>query len=185
MKKWLVVLSSFVLVVSYQNCAQNPGLQDVPEEANVARYEKYSTESVTSATLWDNKSQRLLDLDLTNGKIEGFEEYGNKPGQLYCLRDGELESLNNFLKSAEVCEPVLETQTDDDVMCSTVYKYPYAALLFSKDEVRLGESMSGCDVPTDLCGDKAAKFKNFVSCVIDKIDERGCGNSTVVEECRL
>lgn len=183
MKKWLIVISSFVLVVSYQNCAQNPGLQDSLEVAGVARYEKYSAESATTATLWDNKNQRLLDVDLSSGQIEGFEEYGNKPGQLYCLRSGELESLNAFLKSAEVCEPVLANT--EDVMCSTVYKYPYAALLFAKDEVRLGESMSGCDVPTDLCDDKSAKFKTFVSCVINKLDERSCGDNAVVEECKF
>lgn len=184
MKKWFVVLSSFVLVVSYQNCAQNPGLQETPESASPSSYQKFSTQSATAATLWDNSNQRLLDVDLKTGRIEGYEEYGNKPGQLYCLRDSELESLTKFLKSSEICEPVLQVQ-DQEVMCSTIYKYPYAALLFSKDEIRLGEAMSGCDVPTDLCGESSAKFKSFASCVISKLDQRGCGDQSAVEECKL
>jgi hypothetical protein len=50
-----------------------------------------------------------------------------------------------------------------------VYRYPYATMIGQGEEVRLGEQVNGCDAPTDLCADKAAKLQAWSKALVESL----------------
>ena len=176
-KKWIFILSSLVLILSFQNC-QKSELNNVrPEAANlsdVTSYNKTSASDTSIVQVWDYDQGRTLDVDVSNGRIAVYLNYGSDRAQDICLTDSEKQELQALLSSAEVCEPVLPADHFLNRQCTMNYRYPYAVLVQGSDQIKLGEMTSGCDVPTDLCGNKAQELQNFAQHLLASSDQRAC-----------
>lgn len=179
MKKFSVLLGLFILIVSFQNCAQRrvdleqSDTSGLPSNKSTGEVIEMPITEVKKVVLWDSSGMQFLDLDLSNGRMTAFEEGGTVLGKNYCLSSNELSEVKTILLNASVCEPRLDPQLKDQV-CTMLYQYPYASIDTGKNEYRLGEMTSGCDLPTDLCGDKASMLKNFVSSVISTLPNKSC-----------
>lgn len=172
MRKLVVLIGVLSLIVSFQNCAPQNSLNQMSGEAP-ATYEKYSALPADQVTFWDYAKYRYIDVDLNSGMMSTFEKLGEERGEIYCMKKDELAQLHSILDSADVCEPVLE-QVQEGKVCTMLYSYPYASLKTSGNEIRLGETMSGCDVPVDLCEEKAFQFRNFVSSILQTLEAHAC-----------
>lgn len=175
MKKWAVVISIFALIVSFQNCSKHQSDPSLIEKQEPVNYNKFSTEGADHLVMWDMQHQQFLDLNLNNGKMIPVEKYGDQPisSDTYCLSAQELQQVTGIISQAEICEPIANPNQLQKV-CTQVYTYPYATLASQDAEVRLGEKIDGCSVPTDLCGSKAQELKDFVGLVVGSINQRVC-----------
>jgi hypothetical protein len=168
-----------ILVFSFQNCSNSNFATSSQSAGGVAASNKSG--SMVPATefnrfmIWDNEHQQILEVDLQNGEMIAFEDYGNVRGEKYCLTPSELSEVKTILSSSSVCIPDIEEKAEkEQQMCAMLYQYPYASLANKQDEYRLGEKTSGCDVPSDLCGDKGPMLKNFTTFVIRNLANKKC-----------
>jgi len=172
MKKYAILGVMVLLTLSFQNCGKvNQG--DMGNDANgnpPAQYNKYSTADYSTLSLWDYARYQYLDLDLQSGQIVAFEEAGQVRGKTYQLKADVLAEAQQIMAGAEICEPVINSTDIENRVCTMNYRYPYAILVQQGDEARLGEITSGCDVPVDLCGDKAQKLHQWVTNIVDHLD---------------
>lgn len=172
MRKLVVLIGVLSLIVSFQNCAPQNQSSPMSGEAP-ATYEKYSALPADQVTFWDYEKYRYVDVDLASGMMSTFEKLGEERGEIYCMKSDELSQLHAILDSADVCEPVLE-QVQEGKVCTMLYSYPYASLKTSGSEIRLGERISGCDIPVDLCEEKASQFRNFVGSIVQNLEAHAC-----------
>lgn len=181
-KKIVFFASLLFVIVSFQNCSQPP--ESIQQESNQTSvdeksFNKYSTDGVQNIVMWDFERQQFLDLNLESGQILPFEQYGSDVSKTAesvpkCASSEDLAKLNEILQGSSICEPVQSADQFKDRACTMLYEYPYASLLGGGDEVKLGERTSGCDQPVDLCGDKAALLKQFVTTFIQNLDQKNC-----------
>lgn len=173
MKKRYALLGScsLFLVLFFQNCGKPPASSENGTSAGVVgstqQYNKFSVDSFTTVSVWDFMRNRYLDVDLKTGKVTAFEEAGQVTGESFQLSAEKLASLGEILTGAEVCEPIVNPADLEGRACNMAYRYPYVALVDKSDEVRLGEKTSSCDVPIDLCGDKAASLKSWSTSLVE------------------
>lgn len=171
-KKYLVLCSVFMLIVSFQNCSK-VGQTNIDSSGNLIQgqqYNKYSVEPYPILSLWDYTRYQYLDLDLSTGHMEAFEEAGQVSGNTYCLKSSQLAEVQQILAGAEICEPIVYKASDaGNLACTMNYRYPYAILTNSGEEVRLGEMTSGCDAPIDLCEVKAQDLRRWTENVVDHL----------------
>ncbi len=179
MKRGLVFIGFFsLLMVSFQNCSQhNFATQQSVGESTTALSKSAGVQPATDftqLTLWDNQNQQILDVNLTNGEMVAFEDYGSVRGAKFCLTADELTEVKTILANSSVCVPDIDLKNAKDQICTMLYQYPYASLSNAKDEIKLGERTSGCDQPSDLCDDKGAMLKNFSASVLKNLEQRKC-----------
>ena len=174
MKKYSILgLFSLLLVLTFQNCGQAPNAWDTKAAGAATpsnqQYNKYAVEGFSTLSLYDMANHRFLDLNLSNGQVVAFEEAGQVRGETYQISDEKLSEVNSILAGAEICEPVVDSRDLEDRMCTMEYGYPYSILSDRVEEVRLGERASGCDIPVDLCGDKAKQLRASVKSIVESL----------------
>jgi hypothetical protein len=177
MRKTYLAVIGFVLVLSFQNCSQapQPGGKDVGAgEASAPTYNKYSVSSYSTLAVWDYVRSQYLDVNLQTGEMVSYAEAGQVRGETFCVPLAQMKELHQILNSAEVCEPIVNSQELAGQVCTMQYRYPYASLVDKSDEVRLGEKTNGCDVPIDLCGDKAQQLKNWTKSIVSNLSQMTC-----------
>lgn len=175
MKKYSVIaVTGFFLVLFFQNCGAPPANMDAETQAGLSpsgqQYNKYSVQEFPTLSLWDFNHNRFLDLDLQSGQMVAYEQGGQVRGETFQLRPQQIEELQSILDSAEICEPIIDPQDREGRMCSMAYRYPYAILLAQGEEVRLGEKADSCDLPVDLCGDKAKILQGWVTKTVNSLE---------------
>ena len=180
MKKWVVLIASAIVVVSFQNCGK-PQLQNEssiiqPSASETSQFNKFSTEGVKNMTMWDGDRTRFLDLDLGTGVMVAVENYGDdQSGSThYCLSESKKSEINSILQDSEICEPVEKSKSEKNEVCTMIYTYPYAILSADGIEVRLGERTDGCQKPVDLCGAKAQLLKEKVQNLLQNLNQYSC-----------
>lgn len=179
MKRGLIFTAFFsLLMISFQNCSQhNFATQSASSAASTAQVKSTGSQPATEFSqlaLWDNQNQQILDVNLVSGEMVAYEDYGSVRGEKYCMTADELKEVKAILANSSVCVPDVDLKDAKEQMCAMLYQYPYASLSNSKDEVRLGERTSGCDLPADLCEDKGAMLKNFSAAVLKNLEQRKC-----------
>ncbi len=174
MKKYTMLgISGFFLIFFFQNCGAPPATTDSPHSAGVIssnqQFNKYAVDDFPVLSMWDYKQLRYLDLDLSTGQMVAYEENGQTRGDSFQLPAEKLSELKTLLQSAEVCEPIVNLEERANRMCTMAYTYPYAILSDKAGEIRLGEKTDGCDVPVDLCGEKAAQLLTFTQSIVESL----------------
>ncbi len=168
----VIGLAAF-LVVFFQNCGKPPASQSSGESSGVTsvdqKFNKYQVAGLNTVAVWDDSKQRFLDVDLSNGSVQAYEQAGRVAGATYQLSNEQLVSLKGILQQAEVCEPVEKSAQQKDIACTMVYVYPYATLVSQNQQTKLGEQTSGCDVPVDLCDDKSNQLKDWSKSLVDSL----------------
>lgn len=167
----LVVL--VLMIASFQNCgkvqqADISSSQKAAADSTVPQFNKFSIEGYGILSLWDYKRLQYLDIELRTGVIKVYEEAGQSPGPTMQLKKEELDFAKAILASAQVCEPIVQLPPEGQ-NCSMIYRYPYAILVDRGDEIRLGEMTNGCDVPVDLCEQKAEQLKQWSSRIVEHL----------------
>lgn len=155
--------SLVVLVFAFQNCGKPGNIGQMNPGPNGEVF-KVSTSQFRDVVLPDESNRRTLDLNIDSGTIKSSD------GNRYCLNNSDLKEIQDLLNTASVCEPAKR----DDLICTMIYKLPYAQLRSSSMELALGEARSGCDQGLDLCGDAGIKLRAFVADVISGIDGMQC-----------
>lgn len=172
MRQYLIAGAILVVMMAFQNCGKSTdqaftaGELSSPYTMNKSRADQFS-----SLVMTDASSANFLEVDLSSGQIHGYDDRGIATGARYCLGDRDRLQLDELLKGAEVCEPVSQPQGENCVM---IYQFPYASLKSAGREVALGEKHHGCQVPTDLCGDRAGQLKSLVASLLSRVDGLTC-----------
>lgn len=92
---------------------------------------------------------RVIKVDLKNGQAVLLTSDGLGQERSINLPKGFVEHILRTLAKAQFCLP--PQNTDPNRMCTMIYGYPYAVLFAGQQELRLGESTSGCDKGPDIC----------------------------------
>jgi len=181
MKKYLGIVVVGVLLISFQNCRQvncDPNGKNCEAAAGKPQqeiqYEKTKVEGFTKLVVWDYQRNQFLDLDLKTGELTAFEQAGSVRGSKYCLNSTDTKRVNEILIGSEICKPLDNLSSNPETVCAQVYKYPYASLVNSRDEIHLGEKTDGCQIPTDLCGSKAQELLQFTTGIVVNLDKLVC-----------
>lgn len=173
MRKYFGLLAVFLLVISFQNCAQ---VHNNPEQASSlgAGVIQVSTKAITQLVLWNPNQDQYLDVNLNDGKMIAYENFGEIRGASYCLSTEELFQLKSILTTSDICEPKVDYSVAKDRVCTMLYKYPYVSIVQDSVEYRLGEMNTGCDIPTDLCGEQGSRLRAFAAAVVGNLEARAC-----------
>lgn len=150
----------------FQNCGKVANLQQVNPSSTPTEVYKIEAKQFRDVIIPDMSKNRNLDLDVDSGIVR------DGSGNRFCLDSSSIQEIQNILASANVCQPT--PSNDPDVVCTMIYKYPYARLKSASLDLALGEARNGCDKGMDLCGDAASKLRVFVSGVISRIDGMRC-----------
>jgi hypothetical protein len=177
MKKKYALLSSLAIfmIIFFQNCGKPQQLSNQVSDSTVGvisanqQFNKYSTEGFSSISLWDFKHYRFLDLNMKTGRMVAFEEAGQVRGETYQLPAEKIAELQVIMQDSEICEPIVKSEDFEGRMCTMAYRYPYAILFEQGEEVRLGEKTDGCDVPVNLCGQKAEQLEVWTKSVVQAL----------------
>lgn len=175
MKQYMVAAAILVVMMAFQNCGQAPGSNAFSTGSNeipANQMTKIKADQFTSVVMTDADKARFLEVDIASGKVNGFDDRGISTGDHFCIGERDRAQLEDLLKAAEVCEPAAAAPQGEN--CMMVYKYPYAQLKNSSHEVNLGEKHNGCEVPADLCGDRAVHLKSLVDSLVKRVDHMAC-----------
>ena len=178
MNRWIFLTASLVMMVGFQNCAQqklNDSIEQVqsltdgaPESekifpdgdlAHVDTVEipfRYQDSNVRSQAEFMKNGRILLSVD--NGFIMAVDEGGQQMGDKdHCMKSEDRESLRSILDRANVCRGKQKV-ADENAMCIQVYQEGYASLYKSSEKIELGSAGNPCAPPLfDLCGEGALK----------------------------
>lgn len=202
MKKWMTALAFGCLIVSFQNCSKtnfssdagsnaqslnqvNPATEDPvtslkPDEAQaillpntpVLDAQLQSTQSkAADANPFDSNS---LSLNPKTGVINVLSADGSAdPDQLFCLSSEQIAQLEGLLNTARICAGE-DLSANQDMACQLDYRFPYAKLQFTGQDVTLGERFSGCHTGTDLCGEGSKALQNFLAGLVTNLKNQAC-----------
>jgi hypothetical protein len=180
--------------VAFQNCAKKD-LNDLQTDASAQQSVKSEDLSAVSpsnaveinfANSLDGVSfsvsskpiARDLDvyeysLNLESGVIKGLDtEQKEIAGKNFCLKDAELSELKAILETAKMCGA--QQNTDPQLICTAIYREPYAELVFEDKAISVGEATSGCSKGADLCGAHADLLKAFIKSVVVDMANKSC-----------
>lgn len=193
----LLSFSSVVLIGTFQNCAQSSGSAaftptnsgNAIGNENTDSLEKVDNVDLSNAdfilislrSLYADANQRRsakdiqnLQINLNNGEMKVVDTDGSilDPVRL-CMRRQELEEFKSILRSAKLCQPQTAGPRED-IVCTQVYKYPFAWLQYSNgDKVKLGE-VNGCTKSLDLCDEYRDVYNGFIAYIRNNLDNRKC-----------
>lgn len=171
----MIAIFSFVLILGFQNCQKANWNQETSVSINTpAGFNKIAASDYPVLQMWDYSAGRTFDVDVASGRIGVYLEYGNQRDQDRCLTAEQLQELQALVADAEVCQPVSTPDQYLSRQCTQEYRAPYAVLAAGGETLRLGEKTNGCDVPTDLCGDKADVLQDFVRRMLASVDQQAC-----------
>jgi hypothetical protein len=165
------------VVMAFQNCGKPPssglGSGDTSSSPlSSSQYKVTEAQSFSVLSISDENNGRVLDVDLNTGIGSMFRASGSSLNQKRCLTPALKAELVSILAQAQVCEP-LEKRRNQQV-CTTIYEFPYATLKEANSQVSLGEKTSSCSNSSDLCGDSAAKLRDFASRLVKQLDLLSC-----------
>lgn len=146
-------------------------------DLSAADYIDVSLRSLYAENDIQRKSTRDLQnlkINLSNGEMRYVDIEGSvvNPTRL-CLKRQELEEFKAILQSVKVCQP--NTPADrEDIVCTQVYRYPFAQAEFASGEkIKLGE-VAGCTRSLDLCDEYKDVFNGFIAYLRNHLDSRKC-----------
>lgn len=198
----LLSFSSLTLLGTFQNCAQSSGsaaftpggsgtsagaensdsLEKIENlDLSSAEYINVSLKSLYSEPEprrlpkdYLSKNYQNLKINLINGEMRSVDSDGIILSPIrFCLRSQELEELKVILRNSRLCRPT-SMEGREDVVCSQIYKYPFAWLQYANGEnVKLGE-VSGCTKSLDLCMEYRNVFNGFVAYLRNNVESRIC-----------
>lgn len=160
------VVSVVMMAIGFQNCGQAGSMAQMDPRLDGELF-KVSASQFRDLVMTDQANNRNLNLNLDSGTINSSD------GNRYCLNQTSLQTIQELLSTSNVCEPA-KRSTNPDIVCTMIYKQPYAQLRSASMELALGEARNGCDFGLDLCGEAAIKLRAFVSDVISGIDGMQC-----------
>lgn len=170
MKKYLPVLvASGVLLLSFQNCAQqSPGLQSESSEGLIQnKIEDPVLAQAQSLDILTQGDQRI-SLNLHTGEliqeVEGIQ-------MKKCLSESLRGQIQDLLANSDLCEPQEPTP---DMACAQVYSAPYSEIHWSDKSVKVGEAFSSCHKDIDLCGQDGKILKGLLKDVLNRWNEWSC-----------
>lgn len=174
MRQYLVAGAILIVMMAFQNCGRavdSNALNSTSDASSTAPVTKVSANEFSSLVLTDAEKAQFFEVDLSSGQIHGFDDRGLATGEHYCLGEKDQLQLKEVLENAEVCKPTVSAKAEQ---CLMVYQYPYASLKSSSLEVALGEKHDGCEIPVDLCGERASQLKALVSSLVSRVQGMSC-----------
>lgn len=173
MKKISLIVGLAALIVSFQNCSSPEQMVNMQMNDEGLIYDKIKTMPVEEISFWDHERGLRLDVNLNNGHMVAFEDMGVVRADTYCLSETELDQLIEILYDSEVCAP--QNLLAEGEVCSQQYvDPPYASLRLSNQEINLGERVTPCNAPADLCGDKGILLRNYVLGALRGLESKLC-----------
>lgn len=174
MRPYYIATALIVVMMAFQNCGKNHEMAALPasEITPPSPVTKIKADEFNSLVMTDPATARFLELDLASGKINGFDDRGISTGEHFCLGERDRLQIDELLLNAEVCQPTVQSAQGEN--CMMVYQYPYAQLKNANTEINLGEKHNGCEIPTDICGSKAANLKSLVAALVSRVDGMSC-----------
>lgn len=190
MKKEAVSLlvSVFVLLVSFQNCQKPP----YPDELNSSNISAFSNradlgvESIRSVAFIIPATQtvvkagntyqinynKVLTIDINTGVITESSNIAATKAE-FCLTADLKNELISILKASQVCTK--QPELPNGTMCSQVLKLPYAQVLTSNGQFELGSASDGCGSNSvDLCDDQSDILKGYIEAVKNRYLQLNC-----------
>lgn len=183
-RKYFLILSSFVLIVSFQNCKQAdlsntanqkvgatdanseaPLISDQPLNAMTYYYNSSLNKGVTRDQVDAVSRPGSLQLDLGSGHVQVAGDTN-----LYCLSSDEIGELKEILKQANICRVKPQSEIH---ACAMIYQSPYAVMHFANQDIGLGEARSSCD-KVDLCDAYPDLVKGFFAAVVANLSSKVC-----------
>lgn len=172
MRQYFIAAAMLVVMMAFQNCGKAGDTAFTAGDlSSTAPMNKIRADQFSSLVMTDASSAQFLEVNLNSGQIHGFDDRGIATGARYCLGERDRLQLDELLKGADVCEPLAQPEGEN---CMMVYQYPYASLKSAGHEVRLGEKHHGCQIPVDLCGERAAQLKSLVQGLLQRMDGLSC-----------
>ncbi|MBL7545574.1 MAG: hypothetical protein JNL11_17275 [Bdellovibrionaceae bacterium] len=193
----LLSFSSIILIGTFQNCAQSSGevaftpsvsgsyggepssYMDKVDNVDLSKadYIDISLRSLyaeSDAVYRSVKEYQNLKINLANGEMRYVDPEGHPINSTrLCLKPQELGELKAILEGSRVCQPSVPGDRED-VVCTQVYKFPFAWLQYANgDKIKLGE-VNGCARSLDLCEEHKQVFNGFVAYIRNHIDSRKC-----------
>lgn len=194
----IIVLSfsSIILISTFQNCAQasrdafkpnnsgatsNTNFSDTTEKIENVDLSAAESITVSLKSLYSDSAQRRvtkeyqnLQINLSNGEMRSVDTDGTilSPVRL-CMRHQELEEFKSILRNSRLCQPLVPSARED-LVCTQVYKYPFAWVQYGNgDKVKLGE-VNGCTKSVDLCEEHRDVYNGFIAYIRNNLDSRKC-----------
>lgn len=209
MKKyaWMGIVG--VLFITFQNCAPPPKgseSSDSTVQKTETQFNKVLANEFSVLSLWESgcdESCTITELRQSQPKYVDVVIQSENPKKIgyietwpldqrlvhskYCLVPEKLDALKAILSGAEVCEPILPDNYFEGRVCTMSYTNPYALLKADQQsQMSLGEKTSGCDIPIDLCGEKAVQLKQWRNSVVGHLDDVSVATSPINDQgdCR-
>ncbi len=184
-----LIASSFVLLVSFQNCQKPPypdeiaGLSttsiskvDLGKESLISvKFQVPATKSVVQAgnTYQLNYLKSLL-IDLRSGVLTESSDV-DAASKRFCLSEDLKNELLNLLKSSQVCNR--DPGSTGGSACAMVIREPYAIVVSSRLQFDLGFASDGCGHGSiDLCDDQPVALKAFIEGIKNHYQQLSCGS---------
>lgn len=172
MRQYFIAAAMLVVMMAFQNCGKAGDTAFTSGDlSSTAPMNKIRADQFSSLVMTDASTAEFLEVNLNNGLINAYDDRGIATGERYCLGERDRLQLDELLKGADVCEPVAQPDGEN---CMMVYQYPYASLKSASQEIRLGEKRHGCEIPVDLCGERAAQLKSLVQGLLSRKAGMAC-----------
>lgn len=201
MKRSILAVMGFCVVISYQNCGRsqladvntsdslsNPVEVQPVQKIDVAQTQVIEVPEnafleaqlqvpIQQAKPTSSLASHHLAIEVKTGIINVLDQNNEKvEGLQYCLSSQDLQRLDSILASAKICE---DAAAGADQNCTMNYKFPYAKLQLIDAEVPLGEAMSGCHRGPDLCGEQKDQLQSLLGEVQVNLPAKTCSFEVV------
>lgn len=186
-----LVISVFVLLVSFQNCQKPPhpdeiasrdgsyalgvvSKVDLNEES--VQEAAFMVDGVTSVThpsghVYQVQHKKTLSVDLATGHMVVSSEMDGTTST-YCLTDEMKEELITLLRSSQVCQMGEPPQGQ---VCAQSVQEPYAELQTDRQKFSLGYASDACGSNAiDLCGEQVNMLKGYIQALNSQYSAMAC-----------
>lgn len=197
MKRYVFTGFAFCLIICFQNCSphqfsdvsasnafSNPTEVTPTEKVDVSQTEiveipesTYLESQLEADILAANPTSAFaahhLQIDVKTGVVHVVDQnYETLTGIQYCLSPGEMSELRTILSSSKLCEN--QAISDQQLVCTAEYRFPYARLQVLDSKISLGESTSGCHKGPDICGVQKEMLQGLLAHIQSSITSKKC-----------
>lgn len=186
------VFSTFILLISFQNCQQPPHPDEIngngvtasnvvsankvdlgSESVNGVEFMVEDTKVLTKAGYsYQVKYNKVLAVDLDTGVMTESSDVDSSVNT-YCLPANLKNELISILKSSQVCRG--DSVLEDGKVCAQSIKLPYASVVTSKGSYDLGSASDACGSNLiDLCDGQSDTLKGFIAAVKSQYSGMSC-----------
>ncbi len=169
MKKYIpVMIASGVLLLSFQNCAQNQA--EILSPSSGISQNKIEDPVLSQAQSIDilTQNDQKISLSLETGELVQ-DERGNIVKK--CLPDSIRAEILDLLANSNLCET---PEPGPEVACAQVYSAPYSEIHWSDKSIKVGEAVSSCHKDLDLCGQDGMLLRGLLKDVVARWSEWSC-----------